>query len=72
MKKEQFVYKKKSLAFVHGDNIHILRKSGEKTLYYMYNASLPELKAGEVIEINYKHTIPFKDGKMLMEDSVNE
>lgn len=62
---ETFVYKGYSDGFAHENPVHILRKSGEKEPYFALDLDI-EPYIGEVLEINYMHMVPYRNGQLLV------
>ena len=62
---EKFIYKCYSEAFAHENGVHVLRKSGEKDLYFILDMD-KKANAGEVIEISYRHSVPYRNGQLLV------
>ena len=62
---EQFVYKGYNEGFAHENGVHVLRKSGEKEAYFALDLDI-EPYLGEVLEINYLHTAPYRNGQLLV------
>ena len=62
---QEFIYKGYVQGFAHELPMHLLGKKGEKVRYYLSHLNTkPEI--GDRIEINYNHTMPYRNGQLLV------
>jgi len=62
---QEFIYKCYSEGFGNESAVHILRKLGENKPYYLLQLDT-ELEVGQRVEINYRHTVPYRNGQLLV------
>lgn len=62
---QEFIYKGYSESLASDRSCYALGKKGEKTPYYLLKLDV-ELEIGQTIQVHYKHTMPYRNGQLLV------
>ena len=62
---QEFIYKGDSQTLSHERACYLLGKKGDKTPYYLLKLDT-ELEIGEIVQVSYNHTMPYRNGQLLV------
>lgn len=62
---QEFIYKGDSQTLSHERSCYLLGKKGDKTPYYLLKLDA-ELEIGQTIQVSYNHTMPYRNGQLLV------
>lgn len=62
---QEFIYKGYNEGLAHESSFYRLNKIGDKTPYYLLQLD-NELEIGQKLQVNYNHTMPYRNGQLLV------
>ena len=62
---QEFIYKGSSESLASERSYYTLGKRGDKTPYYLLKLNA-ELEIGEIVQVSYNHTMPYRNGQLLV------
>ena len=68
---QEFVYKGYNEGLAHEISFYRLSKQGDQTPYYLLQLN-NELKVGQKLQVKYNHTMPYRNGQLLVGGACNE